>query len=141
MKNLLSAFLVLIFTLPAFGPWMPHDALRALHIQQESHHQSSVDHGHHGHETKAKASHSVHFDVVTYFSDYLHVDLKNADHTALSAPTHGSHAIDYMVVADIFPSSFSPSSGIQTTGPPPDYDWRMSRPGTPVYLATQRLRI
>jgi hypothetical protein len=78
---------------------------------------------------------------VTYFSDYLHVDLKNTDHASLSAPTHDSHAIDYMMVADILAPSFSPSSSIQTTGPPPDYDWRMSRPGTPVYLATQRLRI
>lgn len=141
MKNLLSVFLVLIFILPAFGPWIPHDALRALHVQQESHHQDSVDHGHHGHETQKNVSHSVHFDVVTYFNDYLHVDLKNSDHSSLSASIRDTHTIDYMVVANIFPPFLSPTSGIQTTGPPPDYDWRMSLPSTPVYLATQRLRI
>ncbi len=141
MKNVLGTFLILIFLLPTFGPWMPNDALQVLHVQQERHHGGSAEHHGHSHDAKAKASHSVHFDVVTYFSDYLHVDLKNADNTALSLPAPDTHATDYMMVADVLPPSFSPSSGIQTTGPPPDYDWRMSRPGTPVYLATQRLRI
>lgn len=140
MKSFLSAFLALLFILPTFGPWMPHDALRTLHVQQESHHQNSIDHAHHDHDTQAKASHSVHFDIATFFSDYLHVDLKNIDHVSLSAPTHDSHATDYMMVADILQPSLSPSSGIQSTGPP-DYDWRMFRPDIPVYLATQRLRI
>lgn len=143
MKNALAAFLILIFSLPALGPWMPHHALQALHVRQEKHHGGSVDrHDHHGHNhgAKAKATHSVHFDVVTYFNDYLHVDLKNSDQTALNAPIHDTRTIDYILVADIVPPPFSPSSGNQSRGPP-DYDWRMSRPGTPVYLATQRMRL
>lgn len=126
--------------LPALGPWMPHSALQTLHVQQERHHGVSGDHHGNNHDIQSSDSHSVHFDIVTYFSDYLHVDLKNTDYASLSAPMHDSHAIDYMMVADILPPSFSPSSDIQTTGPP-DYDWRMYRPGIPVYLATQRLRI
>ncbi|MGB4107826.1 MAG: hypothetical protein WBK55_08530 [Alphaproteobacteria bacterium] len=143
MKNILATFLLFIFILPAFGPWMPHSALQALHVQQERHHGVDADqHDHHGHshDSEVNASHSVHFDVVTYFNDYLHVDLKHSDHAALSALAHDTHATDYVIVADTPPLSFSVSSHIQTTGPP-DYDWRMSRPGTPIYLATQRLRI
>lgn len=143
MKNTLVAFLILIFILPALGPWMPHDALQALHVQQEKHHGNSVDnHEHHGHDhdVRANVGHSVHFDVITYFNDYLHVDLKGADQTALSAPVHDVQAIDYFMVADIILPPFSPSQNNQSRGPPV-YDWRMSHPGTPVYLDTQRLRI
>ncbi len=144
MKNFTHVFLILLFVLPALGPWMPHNALQALHVQQERHHGGSAEHhDHHNdtHDTKTSISHSIHFDVVTYFSDYLHVDLKNADRTVLSVPTHDSPAFDYTVVTDIVISSFFSISGIQATGPPPDHDWRMSRPVTPVYLSTQRLRI
>lgn len=141
MKNALAIFLILIFILPAMGPWMPHDALQALHVQQEKHHGNAVDHHEHDdHDVQASVGHSVHFDVVTYFNDYLHVDLRDADQTALSSPIHDTHTMDYFLVADIVSPPFSPSSGNQSRGPP-DYDWRMSHPGTPVYLATQRLRI
>jgi hypothetical protein len=140
MKNSFAIFLILVFMLPTFGPWMPHDSLQTLHIQQESHHQSMVYHGHHNHDEQAKVSHSVNFDVVTYFSDYLHVDLKSANHAALNVPAHDKQAIDYRMDVDILSPPLSQSSGIQITGLA-DYDWRMSRPGPPVYLTTQRLRI
>lgn len=141
MKKTLATFLVLIFMLPTFGPWMPHVALQALHIQQEKHHGGSADHHeHHDHDVKASALHSIHFDVVTYFNDYLHVDLKGADQTALNAPVQDAQTIDYFLVADIVPPSFSPSMNKQSRAPP-DYDWRMSYGATPVYFSTQRLRI
>ena len=143
MKKFSALFLILTFMLPTFGPWMPHDALRVIHVQQEQHHgDSEGQHDHYSdtHDTKSKASHSIHFDVVTYFSDYLHVDLKNADYAALSVP-YGGNAPDYMMGVDITASSFPPISDTQATGPPPDYEWRMSSSATPIYLATQRLRI
>lgn len=143
MRNLLSIFLVLIFMLPTLGPWMPHDALKALHVQQERHHGGNPDqHDHHGHshDAKAKASHSVHFDVVTYFSDYLHVELKNTDHASLETPDLDNHKIDFIQMATLIPPSFPSSTNVQTTGPPPD-NWRLTRPDLPIYLATQRLRI
>lgn len=140
MKHSLSAFLILLFLLPVLGPWMPHSALQAIHVQQERHHQGSSDHGHHEYDAQANASHSIHFDVVTYFKDYLHVDLKNSDHAAFHAPALDAHTFDGMMVAVLSPPPFSPSMNKQGRGPP-EYDWRMSYSATPVYLATQRLRI
>jgi hypothetical protein len=139
MKSVLSVILVLVFLLPAFGPWMPHSALQALHVQQERHHGGSGDHDHH-HDAQSSVSHSVHFDVVTYFSDYLHVDLQNTDHADLKKPAHDTQEIDFMKLAVLMPPVYAPSSYIQTTGPPPD-NWRSSHFGLPIYLATQRLRI
>lgn len=140
MKKSFLAFLALIFVLPAFGAWMPHSALKALHIQKERHHQSSADHSHHDQNEQAKSSHSIHFDVITYFSDYLHVDLKNADHAAINTPVFDTHAFDGIMVAILSPPPFSPFMNRQSRGPP-KYDWRTSYVTTPVYLATQRLRI
>lgn len=141
MKNFLAALLILIFVLPAFGPWMPHSALQALHVQQEEHH-GGGDHDHHGHDhdKQSSVSHSVHFDVVTYFSDYLHVELKNTDSAAIEKPALTSQKIDFVQLAVFAPAPYAPSAYFQTTGPPPD-NWRLTRPDLPVYLATQRLRI
>jgi hypothetical protein len=141
MKSALSTILTLVFLLPAFGPWMPHSALQALHVQQEKHH-GSGDHDHHGHDHDAQnsVSHSVHFDVVTYFSDYLHVELQNTDHADLKKPALDTQKIDFMQSAVLMPPAYAPSSYIQITGPPPD-NWRLSHFDLPIYLATQRLRI
>lgn len=121
---------------------MPHDALQAMHVQQEKHHGRGDDHDHHGrsHDVQSSVSHSVHFDVVTYFSDYLHVELKNTDHADLKKPTLDSQKIEFMQLAVFMPPAYAPSAYIQTTGPPPD-NWRLIHSSLPVYLATQRLRI
>jgi hypothetical protein len=140
MKNFLPAFLILIFMLPAFGPWMPHSALQALHVQQERHHGDSGDHHGHSHDLGAEADHPVLFNVLTYFSDYLHVDLKSADHADLKKPVLATQELDFMQLAVLIPPAYAPSSDIQITGLPLE-SGRLTRPGLPVYLATQRLRI
>ena len=134
---------MLLFTLPSFGVWMPHVALEALYLQQKQHHGAAVDsHEHHGHEHdfKSDISHSIHFDVVTYFKDYLHVDLKHPQQTSLDAPSFDSHPVIYAVLPDTSIQSLVLASSNQIQGPP-DYRWLSSYPKTPIYLSTQRLRI
>lgn len=141
MKRLLALLLLLVFTFPSFGAWMPHAALKKLHLQQKKHHGiETSEHSHHGHSHDAKSgvSHSVHFDVVTYFNDYLHVDLQKADHAAWDAPSLDTLDIAYVQVAEITPPSYLPAKDQEIRGPP---DWRLSRSTTPVYFTTQRLRI
>lgn len=139
MKNVLAVFLLLVFMLPAFGPWMPQGTLATLHIEQEKHHQDIASHDHDAY-VQDFSGHSVHLDVVTYFNDYLHVDLKNADNVFLAAPSLDVHAVTYAFVTDSNATIPVPVSDTQTTGPP-DKGWLASRTKLPVYFATQRLRI
>lgn len=143
MKRIFVAFLILLFMLPALGPWMPHSALQSLHVQQELHHGVFGDqHDHHGHrhDLQSSDSHSVHFDIVTYFNDYLHVDLRGADHVVLSAPLQDKQTPDYALVTESVRPIMTLSSYHKNRGHP-DYGWRISYASPPAYLATQRLRI
>jgi|GEM_PF-804622 hypothetical protein len=145
MKKITYAVLALLIILPAFTPWMPHGAVHALHDHQATHH-SAKDHGHghegHDHrdaETQASNHHPISFDAITYFSDYLHVDLQNPDQVALKAPAPDTHDIDFLAVAVIEPSHRYELASVQSRAPP---DWRRLKPeNTPLYLSTQRLRI
>lgn len=141
MKRLLAIFLMLLFAFPAFAPWMPHDALEELHVQQEKHHGiEATANSHHGHSHQAEqsVSHSIHFDVVTYFNDYLHVDLQQANQAAWDVPSFDTHVVAFIQMAEINPPLLLPAKGSEIRGPP---DWRSSRSTTPIYLTTQRLRI
>ena len=149
MKNAFFSVLIALLVLPAFTPWMPHGMVHALHNHQESHHQSrqQADQGHghdhaaHDHETQTQASdhHPIILDVVTYFSEYLHVDLQSPDQVVLKAPTPDLHDIVFILPADIKPQHRYEQASAQSRAPP---DWRWHRPdNTPLYLSTQRLRI
>ena len=141
-KNL-YALLMLFLLLPTFGPWMPHSALQSLHVEQERHHGVSEyqhDHHSHNHGLQSSDSHPISFDLVTYFNDYLHVDLRGADHVALKTLLQDKQLIDHVFIAEAVPTIFALSSANPSRGPP-DYNWQMPQPGIPVYLATQRLRI
>lgn len=141
MKNFFGTLLILIFMLPAFAPWMPQGLLQSLHDQKE-HHQvmngGEFENAHH--DAQADISHLAHFDITSYFSDYLHVDLRNQEAQKLSVPTHDILIIDYALAANLSPLPISRLSLLHITDPPKD-DWRMSYQGMPVYLTTQRLRI
>ncbi|HIL29171.1 MAG TPA: hypothetical protein EYG18_07870 [Micavibrio sp.] len=144
MKNLVALSFILLLAFPAFVPWMPHGALQALHVQQESHHGVSDDHAHihdhnHNGHTQQSVHHPVHFDVVTYFSDYLHVDLQSPEQSVLKAPAPDTHDIDYPLAAVINPIQRYELASVQSRAPP---DTRRLRPDkTPLYLSTLRLRI
>jgi hypothetical protein len=149
MKNVLFSVLIALLVLPAFTPWMPHGAVHALHDHQEYHHQSSQQakqshgHGHAGHDhsaqTQASDHHPINFDVVTYFSEYLHVDIQSPDQVVLKAPAPELNDITFILSTDIEPPHLYELASAQSRAPP---DWRWYRPdNTPLYLSTQRLRI
>lgn len=144
MKNGFLTILIMLFVLPAFTPWLPHGAVHALHDHQAKHHgEESHSHGHEGHDHEAEQGqavhHPIHFDAVTYFSDYLHVDLQSPDQTALKAPSLDKHDIDYTIAAIIKPMPRYELASVQSRAPP---DTRRLRPDkTALYLSTQRLRI
>ena len=144
MKNGLFTILILLFVLPAFTPWLPHGAVHALHDHQAKHHGAeSHGHGHEGHDhnevKKQAVHHPIQFDAVTYFSDYLHVDLQSPEHSVLKAPVLDTHDIGYTLAAVIYPMPRYELASVQSRAPP---DTRRHRPDkTPLYLSTQRLRI
>ena len=144
MRNGFLTVLIMLFVLPAFTPWLPHGAVHALHDRQAKHHgEESHGHGHHGHDHNVEQQQAVHhpiqFDAVTYFSDYLHVDLQSPDQTVFKAPPPDTYDVNYTLtnVVDVAPRYELVS--VQSRAPP---DTRRLRPDkTPLYLSTQRLRI
>lgn len=138
--NLFKVFLVLLLAMPALGPRMPHSAMHALHDQHISHHEElHSDHNHHGHHhtNQTELHHEFSFDVVTYFSDYLHVDLKAPSQHSVTAPTTNDSG-DVIVTAELISNDggIIPRSEFR---PPPQY--YTSSYNSPVYLVTQRIRI
>ncbi len=150
MKNTFFSVLIALLVLPAFTPWMPHGAVHVLHDLQESYHHNrntsdKVAHGHehvaHDHDIQTQASnhHAINLDAVTYFSEYLHVDLQSPDRIILTASAQDSQDSDFAFTATLSPQHRYELTSVQSRAPP---DWRRHRPDkTPLYLSTQRFRI
>ena len=144
MKNGSLSILILFLVLPAFTPLLPHGAIHALHNHQAKHHGTENHaHGHeehnHSNENKQAAHHPIHFDAVTYFTDYLHVDLQSPEEIILKAPSQNSHDLVYTLAEATTPIARYELSSIQSRAPP---DIRWLRPDKmPLYLSTLRLRI
>jgi hypothetical protein len=144
MRNAFFSVLITLLVLPAFAPLLPHGAAHAFHDHQAQHHGvQNHGHAHEEHDHKAQtqevAHHPINLDVVTYFSDYLHVDLQSPDQVVLKAPTPDSQDTLLILPADIEPQHRYELASAQSRAPP---DWRRYRPeNTPLYLSTQRLRI
>lgn len=144
MKNGFLTILIMLFALPAFTPWLPHGSVHALHDHQTEHHQVE-SHGHlhdshdHGTQTQVSSHHPINLDAVSYYSDFLHVDLKSPEQIILKAPTLDTQDIDYTFTAVIKPTPRYQLASVQSRAPP---DTRRHSPDkTPLYLSTQRLRI
>lgn len=163
MKKILSLFLIVMLVSPAFGAWLPLDAIHALHKNNIEHfvmgshnhsQQNEQEHGHghgHGHENKShdfKSSnkdthlsdhHPIHFDITTYFSDYLNVDLQRASQTSLDFSDFDLYDIHFRLVTDITPHHHYDLPPSKSRFP---IDWKISNSSIiPPYLSTQRLRI
>ena len=147
MKKCLFAVLIFMMVLPALLPWMPHSSAKSLHIQQEAHHANQhKTHAHshyHGEDhdsgSDQSMSHSFHADIITYFSDYLHVDLKNPDQAVFKAPSQSIDDIEFLLITSFAPLNRYELASVKSRAPP---DWRQVRSeNTPLYLSTQRLRI
>lgn len=145
MKKTLSLLLIALMVMPAFASSLPHDVVHALHVQQVEHRLvGSHDHSHqHSHdsttETQANNHHPIHFDVTTYFSDYLNVDLQRADQGVLIDTEFDIDDIDFTLLPFVKSYQHDDLASNKSRAPP---DWRKFRPTkTPPYLSTQRLRI
>lgn len=142
MKKILVSVLITLLLIPAFAPWMPYGFLKTLHLQKETHHAAAAQHDHHTHHDQDHATpafHTVHFDVVTYFSDHLHVELRGADSPDITKPADKAEEAYFTAALATVPA-LVPGGMTMVTGPPPDYG-AASFPRLPVYLATRRLRI
>ncbi len=134
----------MLFVLPAFTPWLSHGTIHALHDHQAKHHSAnSHQHGHEGHEHHAsntqKVHHPIELNAVTYFSDYLHVDLQSPKQITLQAPSLDADPIDCTLAYSAQPV-FQPELFPLESRAPPDMR-RVRLDKTPLYLSTQRLRI
>ena len=144
MKRALASLLVMLIALPAFLQVMPHGIDHALHQSkahqtQEHHDHNHDDHHGHTHEAHDENHHAINLDIVTFYDEYLHVDLQSPDQIALDAPDQDTQDISFDIAASTPPTSRYELASSQSRAPP---DWRSFRTeSTPLYLSTLRLRI
>lgn len=144
MRNAVATILLLLFIMPSFAPMMPDNLMRLVHKAQEMHHGIDTDHYHGEQHQDDAPSHLVKFDIMTYFDEVLHLDLKQASQADLIIQT-ATINIDapppdplYFTIAAaaIIPDTSEPERI------PPDFvSNRVHSDKFPVYLSTQRLRI
>jgi hypothetical protein len=139
MKFLFFNLLAVFIMLPAFTPWLSHEAAHALHDHQ-SH--TVEDHVHDPHDHSVKQQevihHPIHVDVISYFRQYLNIELHVSPKIVLNTPVQDTGNIDFVSVVDAWQSGYG-LTVIRSRAPP---DTLRLRPGsTPLYLSTQRLRI
>lgn len=133
---------LLLLILPALTQWMPHESLHAVQQHLVEHHaEKNHEHSHYDHEPKSTELqiHPSHLDVVSYYSDYLHVDLKAPDNDfdqILLKESPRSH--DYLVLLSKINDIKNLSSN--KVFPPPDSGQYLSY-NLPLYLSTQRFRL
>lgn len=141
--------MVLMLVVPAFAPWLTHEAIHAMHAVHDSHlagHHNSGQHSHdyHNHDHKhlplpqLDIHHPIRLDFVSYFQDYLHVDLKKPEQDRFRLQILDSDNFDLPLSITVYPKYFE-LAVIQSRSPPL-YQSR-GPVHIPIYLSTQRLRI
>ena len=139
MKNGFLTLLIMMLALPAVMPAFSHGSIHGFHNHDEAHHGSfKTDVDSHGIEQSFE--HPVHFDITTYYSDYLHVDLNVPHPSMLQAPTLDIQDIDFAITGDIKSLDHYKLASLQAPRAPPDWQRPLSG-NTPLYLFTRRLRI
>lgn len=131
--------LISMLVLPAFAPWIPHEAMHALHDNHVSvHHGSNHHHSDDQHHHHTDTHHPIHVDVVSYFKDYLHVDLKKPEFANIDLQKVDSQGFDQLLALTVRSERYE--LGLIASRAPPDY-LRLRPDKLPLYLSTQRLRI
>lgn len=147
MKKALISLLIVLVVLPAFLQVMPHGIDHALHQSKAHHAQNHHGHNHddhddhhgHSHEAHDENHHAINLDIVSFYDEYLHVDLQSPDQVTLEVPDQDIQDISFDVVANTVTISRYELASVQSRAPP---DWPDLEAGkTPLYLSTQRLRI
>lgn len=154
MRNYIAIIMLFTLVLPAFVSFAPHDALHAMHSASTSHphanhhrdehagHQHHHDKHDHGEgEVAANAHHPIVVDVVSYYADFLHIDLRHVDADALaivSAP-NSDQGSDYDMGAGVTVQDRYELASVRLRAPP---ERSLHQPDGPsLYLTTLRLRI
>jgi len=145
MKTVRITLLFVLFVLPMLAPWASHDILQAMHSYHESHHKVEV-HTHHddGHQTKVvlkNTSHPLHFDIVTYFRDYLHVDLPNPQQDIFQVAKKQVQTGDLETNNFVYNIPSPRLASLKEEAPPDNYFLLSLFSNEGLYLSTQRLRI
>jgi len=145
MKTVRITLLFVLFVLPMLAPLASHDILQAMHSYHESHHKVEV-HTHHddSHQTKVvlkNTSHPLHFDIITYFSDYLHVDLPNPQQDIFQVAAKQVQNGDLEKNNFIYNTPSSHLASLKEEAPPDSYFLNSLFSDEELYLSTQRLRI
>ena len=150
MRNFVSSLLVLAFLIPAFLPIAPDNAVHAMY---DAHilHQAGSSHLDEKHHVKFHSEgecfyvehedfpHHIPTDLASYYSDFLHIDLKNADKHDLAADLNSSQDYDYDLVAVTIHNNVYGPRYLQKRGPPTDYFYKPDFSN--LYLTTLRLLI
>ena len=139
-----------LLMIPAFLPFAPHKTVHAVydsHVASNhggtSHHAQSnhshYDHGSDEHLAHDYQEHAFSSDMASYYSDILHVDLRQADSAPLIPIVDLDQDIDYDLTADIAAQSRYELASLRLRAPPDRhvYDQDYSS----LYLETLRLRI
>lgn len=151
MKKSLCAVLTFILMLPAFLQFAPHKTVHALydahiiHHGETSHHnQVQFDYSHnnngdHTFITDEDIHHGIPTDIASYYSDFLHVDLRHVDADSLVPLINLDRDIDYDMTADIAAQNRHELTSLQTRAPP--IRLAHTQDHSSLYLETLRLRI
>lgn len=151
MRNYIATVMLVLLMLPAFLPFAPHKTAHALYEAHVAHHgdtshhsQAQMEHSHsdtgdHTSITDEDIHHGIPTDMASYYSDFLHVDLRHADADSLVPLINLDQDIDYDLTADIAAQSRYELAYLQSRAPPDThvYDQDYSS----LYLETLRLRI
>tara|TARA_R110000868_G_scaffold1211_2_gene9376 strand:- start:104342 stop:104770 length:429 start_codon:yes stop_codon:yes gene_type:complete len=142
MKRGLYFILALVILFPAFTQWMPHDSIHAVQQHFSEHHAKSDDnHIHHNHDHTENQTHPLQLDIVSYYNDYLHVDLTVTDNSNTQvnikkSPDHNNG----FVLATISETHRILTSNSVDVALPPDMGQYLPY-NLPLYLSTQRFRL
>ena len=151
MNRLLCAVLMCVLMLPAFLPFAPHEAAHALyeahldHHDDTSHHSlAHVDHSHSDTSgnpfiTDEDIHHGIPTDIASYYSDFLHVDLRQADTDLLVPLIIIDQDTDFDITANISVKSGYELSSVRSRAPPDTHVH--DQDSSSLYLETLRLRI
>ena len=165
MKKTLSILMIVLLVSPAFATWLPDNVILSLHKNNlehyviGSHSHSGLQHGHdhlpsehsqqqHGHKNKNDGfnqytalddHHLIHFDITTYFSDTLNVELHRASQSSADYSALELFDLDFLLV------TFKKPHHRCYLPPSKSYiplHWNITNSNhIPLYLATARLRI
>lgn len=126
---------VFVLVMPTLIPLMSNDVIHGLHDHHRAHHGQA-----HSQKTNHSEYHSAHFDITTYYSDYLHVDLKSPVQTVLKAPSRDNVIQQCLIVVPMDLPTINDGLLNNQTRAPPDI-MAYAHDALPIYLSTQRFRI